>query len=253
MSTRLRALGLSFLTTFLPNLTPKLLIQTGLDSVFEDAITPTLLFLPSLTPLSESLVLLPAAYAAIFALSSTRYPITSPPDPSLLKFLDRILRTGIFPGYQHSSTHPEIVRELLSELEILIRMLGIHCVKHLQHIIPMLTTTLNDPFSTATPALLLTATKTLQTLLLNAWPRMSDQEHRVNILKSLVLCWRSVGEELGENRDSTAELEEVQKQLKIAGCLLMKAAQNDDSLDFRSEISPLLKVDENLTALFGID
>lgn len=49
-------------------MTPQTLTQTGLGFVFEDAVAPTLMFLPSLTPIKESELLVPAAWEAIFTL-----------------------------------------------------------------------------------------------------------------------------------------------------------------------------------------
>lgn len=250
--TRLRVLGLTYTATFLPQLSSKLLVQTGLFSVFEDAITPTLSYLPTLTPLSESLELLPAAYTALFTLCSVRFPDTERLDKERLKFLDRIMRKGILTGYHHAFEHPAIVHELLAHLSTLITLLGIHSVKHLQHILPMITTTLADPFGTANPALLLQTLKTLQTLILNAWPRMSDEGYRNEIVRALVLCWRSVNDELVAER-LAAELVEVGEELKVAGHMLVKVVDTSGWLDFKSELALLVAADGSLGTLFGID
>ena len=98
--------------------------------MFEDAIHPTLLFLPSITPVRESLQLLPVAYEALGALCDARFLAAN--DPERLKFLDSIIRRGILPGYLHSSQTPALVRILIFELSKTMSRMGIHSVKHLK-------------------------------------------------------------------------------------------------------------------------
>lgn len=132
-NTNLRARGCSILTTFLPKLPPTLLKQSGLAEVFEDALTPTLLFLPNLTPMEESVVLLPAAYEALYALCDVRYPKDDKEEKvGREKFLDGVLRNGVLKGYLHSSEHPEIVKVLLEEMGVIVVKMEIHAVKHLK-------------------------------------------------------------------------------------------------------------------------
>ena len=128
--TSIRTRGLTILTAFLPKFSTKLLAQTGLGPVFEDAIYPTLMFLPSLTPVEESLQLLPAAYNALGSLCDARFP--APGDLERLKFLDRIIRHGVLPGYLHSSQIPALVEVLINELSLTVSRMGIHFVKHLK-------------------------------------------------------------------------------------------------------------------------
>jgi hypothetical protein len=247
------------LTVFLPSLSPKLLTQTGLSSVFEEAIIPILLYLPSITPVNESLQLLPAAYQALFTLCSIRFPDTvvlnSEELRDKLKFLDRVMRKGILTGYLHASEHQEVVQELVTELGLLIKLLNVHCIKHLPHILPILTTTLSDPFSTANPNLLLSAIGTLQTLILNAWPRMCDDGHRMAIVKAIVLCWRSVGDEIMEKKrvsDEIALLKHLAEQISIAGHLLVTAAKQC-GVDIIVDLMPLAQSDESLRSVFKLD
>lgn len=134
-STPTRSRALTILTTFLPLLTPKLLTETGLGSVFEDAITPTLLFLPTITPVDESVQLLNAAYEALLVLGSILYAGDGKGEKEL-RFWDDMMRKGVFAGYAHSSDYPAIVQVLLQEMGRVIEKMGVSAVKHLKVLSP---------------------------------------------------------------------------------------------------------------------
>jgi hypothetical protein len=154
--TPIRVQGAQILAIFVPHMSSTLLQQSGLGELFEDALMPTLMYLPNLTPLEESLELLPAAYNALIVLCETRFPasslpigpgstttaLTKPNDKerekfeeikaSRLKFLDRIARKGVFMGFAHSMEHAAIVELLLNQLRVLIDKMGLSAVKHLK-------------------------------------------------------------------------------------------------------------------------
>ena len=96
--------GCKLLTHLLRATSPTLLNRTGLGPVFQDAISPCLFFLPSLTPEPESAALLDAAYHALLQLHIKGYPSTQNPDglvpdpthPSMMS-LSNILYTRILP------------------------------------------------------------------------------------------------------------------------------------------------------------
>lgn len=108
-----------------------MLQKTGLSEVFEDAVMPTLLFLPNLTPVEESLRLLTHAYLALLSLGNVRYP-TREERNNKLKFLDRIMRQGVLPGFIHSGENVRIAELLLKEVITLFDSMGIHAVKYLK-------------------------------------------------------------------------------------------------------------------------
>jgi hypothetical protein len=123
--------GLKLLSKLLPKVPAKTLAQTGLGEVFEDAIRPTLLFLPSLTPIDESMVLLPAAYDALFDLSNARYP-GKIMQGDKIKMQDRIMRQGILPGFQHCRDSIAIREILIAQLNRLVIQMELHAIKHLK-------------------------------------------------------------------------------------------------------------------------
>ena len=130
-NTEIRIRGLEILTAFLRKLTWRLLLRTGLGEVFEDAVMPTLLYLPSLTPVDESVRLLKPAYEALYTLADKRFPAKEAYTENM-RFMDRIIRHGVLQGYSHSHEYPQIVEVLLQEMDALINKMGIHSVKHLK-------------------------------------------------------------------------------------------------------------------------
>ncbi|KAG9243773.1 hypothetical protein BJ878DRAFT_104058 [Calycina marina] len=236
-STSIRVRGLALLTTFLPKFSAKLLQQTGLGPVFEDAIHPTLLFLPSLTPIEESLQLLPAAYTALAALCDARFAATG--DSERVKFLDKIVRHGILPGYLHSSESLAIIQVLVHELSNVVSRLGVYSVKHLKDILSVLSAILENPFSTLD--LLRTSIKTLEIIILNSWPRIGESAHRLVILKSLVICWTNV--------KSTKDIILSSELVKV-GRLFVRVVTKEDEAGIKGQVELLAKADSSLQPLF---
>lgn len=135
-TTRVRAHGLAILNDFLSKFPNHILRDTGLSSVFEDAVFPTLHFLPNITPEAESIELLVPAYSALLTLAGKvdgkaqtgKYPSDAP----RAKLLDKILREGVFSAYFHAKEHIRIVEVLLVQTARVLDEMGIHGVKHLK-------------------------------------------------------------------------------------------------------------------------
>ncbi|RDL40006.1 uncharacterized protein BP5553_04346 [Venustampulla echinocandica] len=272
-STHIRLSGIHILTHLLPYLTPKLLSQSGLDQVFEDALMPILLYLPNLTPPEESLQLLPAAYGALGVLCDVRYP----PPPShatpqtettdeqqaqlekeKVKLLDRILRKGIFAGYAHSCEHIPIVEELIRQLRVLISRLGIHTVKHLKDILPIILPSLSDPFTpSSSPSLLLSCILALQTTVLNTWPRLGVEKYRMEVIKVIAVGWKNTTDAVVDEKDGVRKegLETVKKELKVLGRLFVKAVEaGDGGEEVNGEVATLVAEVQGMgmEELFGV-
>jgi hypothetical protein len=218
--TKHKRLGTGLLHSLLQATSPSLLSRTGLGSVFEDALMPCLTYLPSLTPERDSVAILSTAYPALFALTRTRFPSPAPPpssstsspptstaDPNRsarVKILDTILRKGILHAYAHGNgQYPAITNVLFLNLASLLNELGIDSVKHLQHLLPMLSESLIQAAKTKQRDLLASTLRALQAVIFNAWPRMF--EHRVEVMKGLTVGWL-VLEEGGAGLDDVKEL-----------------------------------------------
>lgn len=130
-TTVIRVRGLHILQDLLCRIPPKVLQQAGLGEVFEDAVMPTLLFLPTITPVEESLNLLSSAYLALFSLGYVRYQ-SKVGRGNELKFLDRVMRQGVLQGFIHSGDNVRIAELLVNEVTTIFSNMGIHAVKYLK-------------------------------------------------------------------------------------------------------------------------
>ncbi|KAG9234059.1 hypothetical protein BJ875DRAFT_462668 [Amylocarpus encephaloides] len=273
-STPIRIQGSQILSRFLPHMSATLLSQSGLGELFEDALTPTLLFLPNLTPLEESLELLPAAYNALMVLCDVRFPepkqdvSTSTnltvrhaeeakaevPDvkKERLAFLDRVMRNGIVTSYSYAQEHPSIISILLRQLGIILPKLGIHAVKHIRDILPIVTLILTNPFSPSQTPLLLSAILALRAIVLNAWPRLLTQDmYRLEVLKSLCMCWQNVLRDDGDMERKEEKIEEVKKEMRVVGEMMIKAGEAA-GVGIRVEVERLVEGVPEVGGLFGM-
>ncbi|EHK15800.1 uncharacterized protein TRIVIDRAFT_5421, partial [Trichoderma virens Gv29-8] len=127
-NTAVRVKGLRILGLFLDKCSPDTILSAGVDNVIQDAVFPTLLFLPATTPESESVELLFPAYQVLLQIAQLD------PDTRSLRrrrFLDKLLRDGIFVGHYHASQHARIVEVLMNITKDIISCLGIFSAKHL--------------------------------------------------------------------------------------------------------------------------
>lgn len=132
---RFRQRGLESLSVFLHKCPARILESTGVDVVFEKAVFPSLMFLPSITPEAESLTILRPAYTALIQLGELDCDDANDGKPQR-GLLDRLLREGVLAGYAHANEYIRIVEELVNTLQVIVSKLRIHAIKHLQVLIP---------------------------------------------------------------------------------------------------------------------
>jgi hypothetical protein len=120
---------LSVLLEKLANNKSTLLKRTGLAPVFWDALMPTLMFLPPLTPLEEALPLLRAAYETLIQLANTREP---EPGRQRSELLDRVMREGVERGISFSGEKVQVSEVLMEAVEKLVLDMGVWAVRHLK-------------------------------------------------------------------------------------------------------------------------
>ncbi|KAF5016567.1 hypothetical protein F66182_11711, partial [Fusarium sp. NRRL 66182] len=195
--------GCNLLTKFLTPIRASnsdLLKRTNLSSVFDDALTPCLLSLPSITPEDEALRLLGVAYPALLLTLKTRYHVEGDSNPrqtateqdekkAYIGRLVTLLRDNVISSFHHVSSYspasaneevsslasfpyPSLSAFLLDQLTTIIQQIGIHTTKYLQEIVPVVYSTLSNPFGTALVPLLLAGLASTQAAILNAHPRI---------------------------------------------------------------------------------
>jgi hypothetical protein len=140
--TAIRVAGCRLSSGFLKNLSWDVVAHTGLFDLFLQAVFPTVLLLPNLTPEGDSVSLLRAGYQALFDLVALepRRPINigkqsigvKAREGSIIKAYDKIIREGIFVGFDHAGERPVIAQILMETLERVISGLGLDTAKHLK-------------------------------------------------------------------------------------------------------------------------
>ncbi|OTA63163.1 hypothetical protein K449DRAFT_37715 [Hypoxylon sp. EC38] len=254
---KVRALGI--FRTFWTRCPAGLMQNTGLAEVFEQAVFPAVLYLPSLTPEDESLQILSAAYPALIEMAGLSYrdagaeqELGGCPQPKQTtdaqrQLLDKIIREGIMVGYHHAKEHVRLVGLLCEILVRIINGMGILAVKHLKDFIPMITEITTDPFGTKYPPTLISATKFLQAILRTCWPRIPYYCNE--IIKILMLCWLNIEDEESFSDESSITNDLKAGLAKTADMLtaVMKAAK----VDLKERVEPLIEKEPQLSQLFG--
>ncbi|KAI1443638.1 hypothetical protein F5Y02DRAFT_196773 [Annulohypoxylon stygium] len=255
----LKIRALQIFRSFWSRCPPNLMQNTGLATVFEDAVFPAVLFLPSLTPEDESLEILGAAYPALIEMAGLTYtkhgpeagPVLSGSEKQQItesqrKLLDKIVREGVMVGYHHAKEHVRLVGLFYKVLVCIINGMGILAVKHLKDLVPMVSEVMTDPFGTKHPPTLTSATQLLQAILRNCWPRVP---HYCNeIAKILMLCWLNI-----EDEDSFPDGSPVANDLK-AGLTqtadMLAAVMKASQVDLQDRVGVLIEKEPQLRNLF---
>ncbi|KAL1873131.1 hypothetical protein VTK73DRAFT_1042 [Phialemonium thermophilum] len=251
-TTRVRSRGLALSTSFLAKIPGRTLRDTGLTTVFEEAIFPTLSFLPNLTPEEESVQLLKPAFSALCVLArKMSSPESGVPSRAGNGLRDRILREGIFTAYFHAREHVRIVEILMHHTAAVIGDLKIHAVKHLKELVPMFSTTITDPFALSHPPSLLAAVAALQATIINCWPRLSQGVWQEEIMKMLIQSWlRLVDDDSPSTTNSEVRIQLRRELNKTAKMLAAVVAAGDD-VPLAEKISPLVAKEAQLSGLFS--
>lgn len=244
-----KVLGAEFVGELLKVVDPELLKRTGLGEVFEEALMGCLGYLPPSSEAEEATRLLEVVYPALIALGRVKYPEggikTSTPQEiqrQRTKFLDKVLRDGIFYGISHCGNHPKILILLFEQLAMFLDELGIEAVKHIQYILPLLTETLSHPLGKASMPMLQRAVEAMQALIRNCWPRM--EKYRGEVLKGVTICWLAV------EKDDDAAAKELRVALKNTVQLLRAAVKEEH--DLQSEYEVLVEADNRLKGLLSL-
>lgn len=224
-----------------------LLKRSNLSSVFDDALTPCLLSLPTITPEEESLHLLGITYPALFLTLETRYHVDRDSKPAqtgtkqddkktYITRLITLLRDNVISSFHHVSSYsptsakdemsslasfpyPKLSTFLLDQLTKIIQDLGIHTTKYLQEIVPVIYSTLSNPFGTAFVPLLLAGVATTQAVILNAHPRI--WRYRGDLLAAICQCWINVSRDEQSIKDMKQKSQLQQVLLKLQGAVYL--------------------------------
>ncbi|KAE8375841.1 hypothetical protein BDV26DRAFT_266938 [Aspergillus bertholletiae] len=261
-----------------------ILHRTNLTSVFEDALKPCLLSLPTITPEPDSISLLKEAYPALITLQKTSYTNTPPPiTPSTKQiYISRLttsLRENLIPAFHHISStnttsplgdfasfpYPRLSTLVLDQMVTVVGELGIHTTKFLQDIVPLVHSTLANPFGPAYSPMLLAAAALARVVVLNAHPRV--WRWRGELLDAVCSCWIHVVEEereiadrgkraglAGSSETEGADMERLKKELRGVVYLVKFALNNSSETDGgEGQLEAKEKLEKELRELVNAD
>lgn len=247
------------------------------------------MYLPTLTPLTESLLLVRAAWDAIFALhdvwfcnphdaasitktsisaTTTKQSIAKEKEESEKKRINYLLthlRDSLLPSWSYTyPSHPPLLTLFLSITAQLLLKLGIYTTVHLKDVLPIISSILLDPFILGTgqdgKKLFLEALRVLREVVLNAWMRVGMAEGGMGeVLMCIVGGWKAVRNYQAEDdeKKEANDLEEIRKELMIVAKLLVKAveavADEEDLSQFKADLGRMREVDESLGVLFPVE
>jgi len=201
--------------------------RTGYQNVFADSLFPLFTYIPTLTPEPEAVPLFMELFSALTALT-VLLPENAVQGVTREQLFDKMLREGVLSPLTHlptPSTYPELANVIVTQLQVILGHMGIDSVKHLPHIVPLLSAILQEPFIVTHKALTMSTLKALRVLMLNTWPRIPA--HRGAIMMGLCLCWRQCVEE-NTMRSIEGHVGEVKELVQETAAMLdavMQAAE----------------------------
>lgn len=227
--------------------------RTGYHNIFAEALLPMFTYIPSITPEDESVTLFKEVFRAVIALALLLPTETTRGDNREL-FLDKVLREGVLSPLAHfptPSSYPKLATLIMSHVSVILGHMGIDTVKHLPDITPLLSAILQEPFALSHIPLLLSTLTALQSVMLNAWPRVPD--HQGAVMMGLCLLWKQCLEE--EKKSGGEGVGDVKTQVKETVAMLdavMQAVEDSDVVDMWSkEKQDLIGTSAGFEELFG--
>ncbi|KAK3182059.1 hypothetical protein K4F52_006624 [Lecanicillium sp. MT-2017a] len=243
--TRFRLRGLHILNTFLQKCPMDVIRSSGVDAVFQEAVFPTLLFMPNVTPEEESVQLLRAAYKVLLSLALIDSDVDA---KKRLALLDKVLREGVLTGYFHAAQHIHIVQVIFESAADVIDGLQIAAVKHLQKLLNLFSSVMTDAFALAYPPAVLAAAKALNTTILNCWPRLAGTSHAEQIVHITSIAWTNLQNHKADEHQS--ELSSLAKELSRTSELLAALWRENKQAPPKKLLS-LLEKQPHLQPLFA--
>ncbi|KAL2761184.1 hypothetical protein ACRALDRAFT_2092695, partial [Sodiomyces alcalophilus JCM 7366] len=227
-----KAYGLAATRMFLDKCPDIVLRDQGVGGILSQAIEPTLALLPPLTPPDESARILDLAYTTMLQLAQ----IDSQPDSNASsRFLVKLLRDGVFAGYQQASKYPKVTEILLKHIATIVEELSLAASPYLEDILAIYSEILTDPFVARLPLCILAAVKALQVTLRNCWPCFLHGGHCDQVITDLSVCWLSVHDE--EFHISQLHIHQVLLDEMISAAQLMSTILGISGHDLATRIS----------------
>jgi tRNA nucleotidyltransferase (CCA-adding enzyme) len=218
--------------------------RTGYHNIFADALLPMFTYIPSITPESESLVLFKDVFPTVISLA-----LLLPTGDKRERFLDQILRQAVLTPLAHfptPSSYPVLATLILSHVPALLAHMGIESVKHLPDLLPLLSSVLQEPFVLVHKPLVRATLEAVQSVLLNAWPRVPG--HRGSIMLGVTMSW---GRCLEQQEKEEEGVEDVMNSVKgTVGMLDAVMLASEEAEVWAGEKRELVEAAEGYGGLF---
>lgn len=119
----------------------------------------------------------------------------------------------------------------MDQIAVMVHELQIHATKYIQDLIPLIYSTLANPFGTAYPPLLLAATTAARAVVLNAHPRL--WRWRGELLGGLCSCWLHV---LEEKKRVTERVEKEKRNPDSDHSVSVASVSEDDLMKLKTQL-----------------
>lgn len=253
-STHIRSSGIRLIHLWIKTTPINIARTSGLLLVFEEnVLVPSLGYLPSLTPEAESVQLVEPSLEALLTLCER---IGDRSSGEWGRVADKIFRQGILSAYHHvagGGRYPRLVEVLVRQMGRVVEYLGVHAVKYLKDLVPMLSDVIRDVTEPLArdDGLLLAAVSTLGVTLRKCHVRIVVNEGYVDeIVKMICLAWLHT-EDKGD--EGTREGDEGMKKIRellqgVASDLFTYASQKE--VDLHSRVGKLIEIEPTFRDLF---
>ncbi|RCI15176.1 hypothetical protein L249_7064 [Ophiocordyceps polyrhachis-furcata BCC 54312] len=242
---RFRIKGLQILHDFLCKCPRQILTTTGIGRVFEDAVYPSVYFLPGSMNEKESAILLSEAYRVLLQLAEAGQA-----DDQKRRSLDRIIRDGVLTGYRHAPDSPVVVDILMRNLAVTVFGLGTHAVKHLQNILCVVESATMESSAVSHPSTVVAALEALNAILVCCWPRFTEASYADQVTRIVIVCWLALGDQAELDKSATRDQNSGVHERLVTTMGLIKNIARGHSLETRDQVmSDMLSREPRLASL----
>lgn len=257
--------GADLLIALADRVSPHFFKNTGVFSVFWDALKPALTFLPPSTPSEIAVPLSQSVFEAMIKLSYLSRPDNSKPSAKMKtshELQEELLHDGIFHGISHAFRSMPMMIQFVKETDVLVgQKLKTYATPHLNPLIAIITGNLCDPFISFSTELTMAVIQLLQTVIRTLWFRVPF--YRYDILRGIVTAANRINQQLSEDNDQiqvdndhnfgsegkqNSEFLTAKKQLSVCLELLIESV-NIYKLQYKTSDLDLSNFNEELTQL----
>ncbi len=220
----IKAYGCLILNQLLSKIDPLFLKRTGLGPIFWESLTNCTAYLPTLTPVSDSIFILNNSLTTLNSL----VPILETDKSKQMYLYGETLQNCILRGISHSGENIKIMKTLLNHVQISIHNLQIYSVKYLSQLIEICRSIITDPYNMVDCSLTIQSLKLLNITICNCWPRIKYYQY--DIIYTTATAWKQLEREKKSNNNNNyhKDLNIIEKEIKNIINLLKDCCENEE-------------------------